>query len=95
VERRAGWARQDIALIGLGATNSAEACRTFFQQTGRRATYPLYRAPWVGERMGIRLVPTLLVFDAEGREVFRTNPREQAEPLRALDAHLATLLAAR
>lgn len=93
-ERRKAWAEAGIALIGLGLARDAEECERFFKQSGERATYPLYRAPWVSKRYGVQAVPALLLFDPEGKEVFRAHALKNPDPLGALEAHLKTLLAA-
>lgn len=75
-------------MIGLGVADDAESCERFFEQTGDRATYPLYRASWASDSYSVQVVPTLLVLDPEGEELFRADPIKTPDPLAALDAQL-------
>ena len=81
-------------MIGLGLARKVEDCERFFGQTGKNASYPLYRAPWVAKAYGVSSVPTVLILDAEGRELFRAQPPSTSDPLAMLDARLTELLAA-
>lgn len=65
-ERQEEWRARGVAVIGLGWTDDAAACREFFEQTGGRATYPLYRAPWAADHFDVEVTPTTLVLRPDG-----------------------------
>jgi peroxiredoxin len=63
------WQRLQVNVLGLAVTDREEAVARFAGIAG--ATYRLELAPWANHAFDIRFYPTLLVFDREGKEVFR------------------------
>ena len=83
VDRRDKWHGERIEVLGLGMGKTMEEVRRFFKQTGDRANYPLYFAPWFAEQQLVEVTPTIFVFSADGKQLFRADGTE-SEDLPAL-----------
>ncbi len=84
-ERQHAWRQRGIAVIGLGWTDDAAQCREFFEQTGGRATWPLYRAPWVAEHFGVEVTPTTLVLRPDGTVALSVPGDSGSDPIDAVE----------
>ena len=63
--------------------------------TGQRVTFPLYLAPWFARQQKIDQTPTLFIYSADGRQLFRTDSQHAEEGIMAaLDNRLSELLMA-
>jgi len=78
-EKRLMWNAQGIEILGLGMDDSAEAAKTFDENTGGRITFPLYSAPWFARQQEVTVTPTLFLYDSRGQQLLRTDP-VQADP---------------
>lgn len=68
------WSKRGVAVIGLGFDPQQENVRQFFEDTGRRVTFPLYCAPWFAEKYEVLATPTLFVFSPDGEKVYVSDP---------------------
>ena len=68
-DARETWKGLKVNVLGLAVTDSKEDVARFARVSG--AGYRLELAPWAAHAFDIRFYPTLLVFDRDGKEVFR------------------------
>jgi hypothetical protein len=88
------WRARGVAILGLGMDETAQGPQAFYEMTGQRITYPLYLAPWFARQQRVRQTPTLFIYSAAGRQLFRTDgPHAEAGIVTALEDKLAELLA--
>lgn len=93
-KREAAWRTRNVAILGLGMDETAQGPRAFYEMTGQRITYPLYLAPWFARQQEVRRTPTLFIYSADGRQLFRTDGLHAEEGIvTALEGKLAELLA--
>ena len=91
-EKKSEWRASGIAILGLGMDETPDGPKAFHEHTGRRITYPLYLAPWFAEKQEVFTTPTLFIYDANGAQLFRTDPETAEEGIMAsLDAELSKL----
>jgi hypothetical protein len=93
-ERRPGWRKRGVEVLGLGV-GDPENARRFFSQTGNRTAFPLYSAPWFAERQKVEATPTLFIITASGENVFRADGMEAHDLPKLADEKLNQLLALR
>ena len=72
-KRKAAWRARGVAILGLGMDETAQGPRAFYEMTGQRITYPLYLAPWFARQQEVQRTPTLFIYAADGRQLFRTD----------------------
>ncbi|MCZ7646199.1 MAG: TlpA family protein disulfide reductase [Planctomycetota bacterium] len=87
------WSERGIAVIGMSYDSQPESVKRFFDDTGKRVTFPLYCAPWFAEKHEVVATPTLFVFSAEGKKLHAADPLSEASetPLDAILSKLAQL----
>ena len=92
-EKLKPWRKAGVAIMGMGMDETAAGPRAFFENTGRRIAYPLYLAPWFAEQQEVLTTPTLFIYAADGKQLFRTDPERAAEGVMiALERELSRLV---
>lgn len=86
------WRQKGVAILGLGMDEKPDDVRRFFKQTGDRATFPLYFAPWFAAREKVEATPTMFILNPEGRRLFRADGAEGENPLKLAEKELERLL---
>lgn len=94
-ERRSAWREKGVTILGLGVGQTPDDVRRFFAQTGKRATFPLYFAPWFAEREKVEGTPTLFILTASGEKVFRVDGMEDHDLPKLANEKLDQLLSGR
>ncbi|MCZ7647761.1 MAG: TlpA family protein disulfide reductase [Planctomycetota bacterium] len=64
----------DAVVIGVGVDEKPKNVKQFYEDTGRVVTYPLYCAPWFAPKHEIEYTPTLFIYGADGKRLFRLDP---------------------
>ncbi|MBE7461863.1 MAG: TlpA family protein disulfide reductase [Planctomycetes bacterium] len=83
------WSKRGVAVIGLAFDPRQESVQRFFEDTGRRVTFPLYCAPWFAEKHEVLATPTLFVFSFDGKKVYVSDPLSMdATTIEMVVAHL-------
>ena len=93
-KREAAWRARGVAILGLGMDETAQGPRAFYEMTGQRITYPLYLAPWFARQQEVQRTPTLFIYSADGKQLFRTDGVHAENGIvAALEEKLTELLA--
>jgi len=91
--RRPAWKAIGVDVMGMGMDETAADVRRFFHATGERVDYPLYHAPWFAKKNHVDITPTVFIYSADGKRLFRTDVTESEPDIQAvLEKKLAELV---
>ncbi len=84
-EKKDALAKKGVLILGLGYTDSLQGAQSFNEGTDGKVSFPLYRARWAFAKHGLEVTPTLMLFDTEGKLLFKTDPLISDHPLEDLE----------